>query len=82
MVLRGVSARRRSWYILFFQAPGLPERLLLAADCKFVGAALQGDGPAAPRRSGTISDEDVERCAGRLSGLLVGILSGFVACAM
>ena len=82
MVLRGVSVRRRSWYILFFQAPGLPERLLLAADCKFVGDALQGGGPAAPRRPGTISDEDVERCVGSLSGLLEEILSGFVTCAM
>lgn len=61
---RAPAPLRRSWYILFFQAPGLPELLSLAADCKFVEDALRA-GPIAPRRPGIISDEDIERCAPR-----------------
>ncbi|KAK9833515.1 hypothetical protein WJX81_000275 [Elliptochloris bilobata] len=56
----GVRQWRRSWYILWYQAPFLPEWLSLAADCSFIDRALR-TGPHAPRRPGTISDEDLER---------------------
>ncbi|BDA47881.1 Epoxide hydrolase 4 [Coccomyxa sp. Obi] len=51
---------RRSWYILFFQAPWLPEFLALAADVALIEGAFRS-GAVAPRNKGAVSDEDLER---------------------
>jgi hypothetical protein len=55
-----VAQFRRSWYMLFFQAPKLPEFLALAADVAFISSAFR-TGPVAPRNKDAVSDEDVER---------------------
>lgn len=39
---KGFAQLKKSWYILFFQIPGLPEWLLGRADAKGVGAAIRG----------------------------------------
>ncbi|EIE18291.1 alpha/beta-hydrolase [Coccomyxa subellipsoidea C-169] len=51
---------RRSWYMLFFQAPKLPEFLALAADAAFISGAFK-TAAVAPRNKDAVSDEDVER---------------------
>jgi pimeloyl-ACP methyl ester carboxylesterase len=40
--LRSWRQMRRSWYVLFFQIPRLPERLLSAFDYRAVGEAFRG----------------------------------------
>lgn len=42
VIRRSLRQMRRSWYILFFQLPVLPELLLRARGAAFVGAAFRG----------------------------------------
>ena len=49
----------RSWYILFFYCPWLPEFLLRAADLRFLEAAFK-DGPMAVRTPGAMTPTDIE----------------------
>ena len=59
--IRGMPGLGRSWYMVLFQCPWLPERILLAADLRVLDAAFK-TGPWAPRTPGAITDEDIERC--------------------
>lgn len=52
---------RRSWYMLFFQAPWLPEFLATTADVAFITGAFR-TGAVAPRNKDAVSDDDIERC--------------------
>lgn len=54
----------RSWYILAFQAPRLAELLLLSHDCEALDAMAR-TGPAAMKRDGAITAEEVERKGSR-----------------
>ncbi len=51
---------RRSWYILAFQAPLLPELMLTANDCEALDAGAR-TGPAAMKTDGAITVHEVER---------------------
>lgn len=51
---------RRSWYILAFQAPLLPELMLTANDCEALDAGAR-TGPAAMKTDGAITAHEVER---------------------
>lgn len=51
---------KRSWYILAFQAPILPELLLLSNDCEALDASAR-TGPSAMKTDGTITVQEVER---------------------
>jgi pimeloyl-ACP methyl ester carboxylesterase len=46
----------RSWYILFFQLPWLPERILTAGNFRLLASSL-----VRTSRSGTFSSEDLQR---------------------
>jgi epoxide hydrolase 4 len=67
---RTLRQLRKSWYMFFFQIPGLPEALLRRDDFAFAKRALRADS----RES--FSDEDLERYAaawgqtGALSGMI------------
>lgn len=51
------AQRRKSWYVFYFQLPGLAERMILEDDCAYVRRMLRED-----RRSAqTMTDEDIER---------------------
>ena len=50
----------RSWYILAFQAPILPELLLLSNDCEALDAGAR-TGPSAMKTDGAITVQEVER---------------------
>jgi pimeloyl-ACP methyl ester carboxylesterase len=52
----------RSWYVLFFQMPGLAERALAARDF----AAVRRMFKTYPARRGAFSDEDIEQYIGAL----------------
>ena len=68
--LKGFCCLHRSWYILFFQCPWLPEFLVTAADQKFLNDAFK-DGKVAPRTPGAVTDEDIERWVSYPSALFV-----------
>ncbi len=51
---------RRSWYILAFQAPLLPEIMLTANDCEALDAGAR-TGPAGMKTDGAITVQDIER---------------------
>ncbi len=51
---------RRSWYILAFQAPLLPEIMLTANDCEALDAGAR-TGPSAMKTDGAITAHEVER---------------------
>ena len=51
---------RRSWYILAFQAPLLPELMLTANDCEALDAGAR-TGPAAMKTDGAITAQEVAR---------------------
>ena len=59
---RSLCQLRRSWYMLWFQAPFLPEWLSLAADCSFIEQALRSGVHAPSHAEAVFTDEDVERC--------------------
>lgn len=52
---RGLRQLRRSWYMLYFQLPLLPERMVLSPE--FLPRALRGTSV----RKGTFTDEDLAR---------------------
>lgn len=69
--MTGLGWLRRSWYMLWFQAPFLPEWLSQAADCSFIEQALR-TGPHAPSGAESVfTDEDVERCGVRVLVLVI-----------
>lgn len=51
---------KRSWYILAFQAPLLPELMLTANDCEALDAGAR-TGPAAMKTDGAITAQEVAR---------------------
>ena len=53
---RDLEQLRRSWYILFFQLPWLPEALMRAQDWRAMIRALRDSG-----RTHTFTDEDIEK---------------------
>jgi pimeloyl-ACP methyl ester carboxylesterase len=55
--LRTPSQLRRSWYVLFFQLPWLPEATIRARDFRFIRRLFRTD----PARPGAFSDDDIER---------------------
>src|SRR5215217_4691096 len=55
--LRSPRQLRRSWYILAFQAPWLPERLLAAGDFQALRRALRQQ----PSRPGAFTAQDIDR---------------------
>src|SRR4029450_4965812 len=58
--LKGLTSPRqlrRSWYILAFQLPWLPERLLAARDFQALRRALRQQ----PTRPGAFTDQDIDR---------------------
>ncbi len=67
---RTLRQLRKSWYMFFFQIPGLPERAFSRDDFSFGKRSLRADSP------GAFSDEDLELYAqawarpGALSGML------------
>ena len=75
-LLRSWRQRLRSWYTVFFQLPGLPERLLAARDYEALAGAL-----ADSARGGAFTDEDMERyrTAWGREGALTGMLNWYRA---
>lgn len=55
--LRTLRQLRKSWYIFFFQLPGLPEASFRAGDFAVLRQTLRRD----PVRPGAFSDEDIAR---------------------
>src|SRR4029450_12718730 len=55
--LRSPRQLRRSWYMLAFQAPWLPERLMAARDFRALRRALRQQ----PTRPGAFTDQDIDR---------------------
>lgn len=66
----------RSWYIAFFQIPGLPERLLAARNFALLARALQGSS-----KTGTFQPEDIARYheAWATAGAPAGMLAWYRA---
>ena len=73
---RHPSQLARSWYMLFFQLPRLPEALLRARDFKRLANALAGTS-----RPGTFTSEDlaIYRAAWAQPGALTGMLNWYRA---
>jgi pimeloyl-ACP methyl ester carboxylesterase len=73
---RGGAQRRRSWYMLFFQIPWLPERVLSAADFRLLARSLRSSS-----RAGTFSDEDLKiyKEAWSRPGAMTGMVSWYRA---
>ena len=67
---RTLRQLRKSWYMFFFQIPGLPERLMARDGFSFAKRSLRADSP------GAFSDQDLERYAqawaqpGALTGMV------------
>lgn len=67
---RTLRQLRKSWYMFFFQIPGLPEWLMARDDFSFAKRSLRADSP------GAFSDADLERYAqawaqpGALTGMV------------
>jgi epoxide hydrolase 4 len=72
---RTLRQLRKSWYMFFFQLPGLPERLLARDDFSFAKRSLRADSP------GSFSDVDLERYAQAWSqpGALTGMINYYRA---
>lgn len=66
---------RKSWYMFFFQIPGLPERLIARDDYSFAKRSLRADSPKA------FSDTDLERYVEAWSqpGALTGMINYYRA---
>jgi pimeloyl-ACP methyl ester carboxylesterase len=73
--LRTLQQLRKSWYMFFFQIPGLPEWLLGRDDFSFTKRSLRADSP------GSFSDTDLERYAQAWAqpGALTGMISYYRA---
>ena len=54
--LRSLEQLRKSWYMVFFQLPGLPEKLLSLGDFAAIGRAFKGNAVHKER----FTDEDLE----------------------
>jgi pimeloyl-ACP methyl ester carboxylesterase len=72
---RTLRQLRKSWYMFFFQIPGLPEWLLGRDDFSFTKRSLRADSP------GSFSDTDLERYAQAWAqpGALTGMISYYRA---
>ena len=70
--LRHFEQLKKSWYMFFFQLPGIPERLLAKDDYAFLRRSLAKDG---------VPKEDIERYVGAMSqeGALRGALNYYRA---
>ncbi len=66
---------RKSWYMFFFQIPGLPEKLIARDDFSFAKRSLRADSPKA------FSDVDLERYVEAWSqpGALTGMINYYRA---
>jgi pimeloyl-ACP methyl ester carboxylesterase len=53
--MRGLRQVLRSWYVLFFQLPWLPELMLRAGNYRAIDRVMRQQ----PRRPGTFSEEDI-----------------------
>ena len=75
--LRTFSQLRRSWYMLFFQLPWLPEAVLGARDFGLIRRTFRHD----PVRPGALSEEDIDRYVEALSqpGARTGALNYYRA---
>ena len=75
---RDLEQLRRSWYILFFQLPWLPETLMRARDWRAMVSALRDSG-----KTHTFTDEDIERYKEAWSqpGALTAMLNWYRAAA-
>ena len=73
--LRTFKQLKKSWYMFFFQIPGLPERLLARDGFSFAKRSLRADSPKA------FSDEDLERYVEAWSqpGALTGMINYYRA---
>lgn len=74
---RGWEPRRRSWYVLLFQLPLLPEALLRAGDFALLRRAFQGD----PVRPGAFDEDDLRAYAAAWAepGALTAMLNWYRA---
>ncbi len=72
---RTLRQLRKSWYMFFFQIPGLPEKLIARDDFSFAKRSLRADSP------GAFSDEDLERYVEAWSqpGALTGMINYYRA---
>ena len=75
-LMRSVRQLRKSWYMFFFQLPGLPERGFAAGNCEPMARRL-----LATARPGAFSDTDVEQMvqAWREPGALTGMINWYRA---
>jgi pimeloyl-ACP methyl ester carboxylesterase len=73
--LRTLRQLRKSWYMFFFQLPGIPERLLARENFSFAKRSLRAGSP------GSFSDEDLERYVEAWSrpGALKGMINYYRA---
>jgi pimeloyl-ACP methyl ester carboxylesterase len=73
--LRTLRQLRKSWYMFFFQIPGLPERLIARDDYSFAKRSLRADSKKA------FTDEDLERYVQAWSqpGALTGMINYYRA---
>lgn len=72
---RTLRQLRKSWYMFFFQIPGLPEALIRRDDFSFAKRSLRSDSP------GSFSDTDLERYVEAWSqpGALTGMINYYRA---
>lgn len=75
--LRTWKQFKRSWYVFFFQLPGLPEALLRFRDFRLIRQLFS----RGPRRRGAFTAEDIERYvdAMRQPGALTGMFNYYRA---
>jgi pimeloyl-ACP methyl ester carboxylesterase len=72
---RTLRQLRKSWYMFFFQIPGLPEKMFSRDDFSFAKRSLRADSP------GSFSDADLERYVQAWSqpGALTGMINYYRA---
>ena len=75
---RDLEQLRRSWYILFFQLPWLPETLMRAQDWRAIVRALRDSG-----KTHTFTDEDIDKYKEAWSqpGAIIAMLNWYRAAA-
>jgi len=75
--LRSREQLRKSWYILFFQIPILPELLIRSNKGALLGEMLRTD----PERAGAFTEEDIDRYVQAINqpGALTGALNYYRA---
>lgn len=77
--LRTWKQLRKSWYIFFFQLPGLPERMLTANDARAIRRAFRGS--AIDQRRFPDRDLDVYARAAQAPGAMTAMLNWYRAAA-